>query len=661
MHPPAPEQPRTRTTFARSGLVLVVYHRDGLELVVLEASRAIVVGRTEPSDIRPRSRRLSRRHAQFEWVDGGVWVEDLGSSNGTFVGGERIRERTLVPVGTEVSLGSVIVVPHLLSERWLRAVGLPGHPRFEICFDAEIERAETFGRMFALLMFRARDPRGPHLPGWVPYVAEHLRGVDRLTVFGPDSVLVLLPEMNAEQASSFGRGVVHALTDRTPLTFGVASFPEGGRTQTALTEAVRCSVLRTLPATESGDPLELPLDIEPRAHGSAEDGPVVCDPAVVALYRTIDRVAPSNISVLLVGETGTGKEVLARALHHRSARAEGPLRVVNCGAIPPTLVESTLFGHERGAFTGADRRRVGVFEEAHHGTVFLDEVGELPLPVQVALLRVLETRRIQRVGSSQEIEVDVRVVAATHRDLEAMCDDRTFRWDLLYRLNGITLRIPPLRERPTEIRPLVARFVRESNRVNGRAVRGIAPEVLYLLERYPWPGNVRELRNTVDRAVVVASGEVVTVDDLPERLTRAVDTAHVPTEITTPPEPVPDPGFPGTDLKARVRAFEKALIRNALASAEGNQTRAAQILAMPRRTLVYKLRAYQMDSADVPQGNGSPDLVDAVPFAVRVDRFERESLEEALACTGGDRRAAARLLNIQVRTLEQKLGRARSG
>jgi transcriptional regulator with PAS, ATPase and Fis domain len=262
---------------------------------------------------------------------------------------------------------------------------------------------------------------------------------------------------------------------------------------------------------------------------------------------------------------------------------------VNCGAIPGQLVESTLFGHERGAFTGALQQQRGVFEAADGGTVLLDEIGELPAAAQAALLRVLETKRITRVGATKEIDVDVRVIAATHRDLEAMCDGGQFRRDLLYRLNVMTMTVPPLRARTEEIGSLTARFLDEANLANGRAVRGIDAPSLALLQRYAWPGNVRELRNVIERAVVVADGEVITVQDLPDAI-RAPSAVIAGKPTASPP---PRPSAPAAhDMKSQMQRHEAIVIFEALKQADWNQSEAARALRIPLRTLVHKIKTY---------------------------------------------------------------------
>jgi DNA-binding NtrC family response regulator len=302
------------------------------------------------------------------------------------------------------------------------------------------------------------------------------------------------------------------------------------------------------------------------------------------LYETVDRLATSVIPVLLLGETGSGKEVLARALHERGPRRGKPLACINCGAIPATLIESVLFGHERGAFTGATGQARGLFEEADGGSILLDEVGELSPSAQAALLRVLETKQVRRVGASHDVPVDVRVIAATHRDLEAMTRTGAFRADLLYRLNAMILEIPPLRERPEEINPLVELFIAQANAANGREVRTIDDEARRVLHRYPWPGNLRELRNTIERAVVIAASPEITVADLPRKVRELAGAGRAAE---------PGPEAAGTlDLRAGVQRYEEQAILEALRQAGGNRTEAARRLGVPVRTLSHKIRQH---------------------------------------------------------------------
>ena len=297
-------------------------------------------------------------------------------------------------------------------------------------------------------------------------------------------------------------------------------------------------------------------------------------PAIEAALNVVARAAPSRATVLLRGESGTGKELMARAVHEASPRAAGPFVPVNCAALSKGLIESELFGHEKGSFTGADARRVGRFEQADGGTLFLDELAEIPLDVQVKLLRVLQERNIARVGSGVEIAVDVRLIGATNRDLEAMVAQGAFREDLFYRLNVVAVELPPLRQRKEDIPLLADHFLARYAEENGKAVGEISKEALDLLTRYAYPGNVRELQNMIERAVVMARGAVVTRADLPAEVQQAA------------PAPVAD------TLPAQVEELEKTAIAQALERAGGVQSRAAEILGLTERNLRYKLKKY---------------------------------------------------------------------
>ncbi|MBK9036411.1 MAG: sigma 54-interacting transcriptional regulator [Myxococcales bacterium] len=308
--------------------------------------------------------------------------------------------------------------------------------------------------------------------------------------------------------------------------------------------------------------------------------PIVLDPAMRRLYELAARLARGTISTLIIGETGTGKEVLAEYVHRASPRADGPLIRVNCAAFAEGLFESELFGHERGAFTGAVRDHQGLLEAAAGGTVVLDEVGELPPAFQAKLLRVLEDRRVVRVGATTPIAVDVRFVAATNRDLEAAVADGGFRRDLYFRLAGAVLAVPPLRERPDEIVALAHAFLADAGRRLARPGLGLDDAALPALRRHLWPGNVRELKNVIERAALVADGDRITVAEL--GLTGAGSTA-APAAARAPAD------VPLADALATV---ERDRIVAALAQCQGNQTQAATLLGMPRRTFVKRLDQY---------------------------------------------------------------------
>ncbi|MDY0040430.1 MAG: sigma-54 dependent transcriptional regulator [Desulforhabdus sp.] len=297
------------------------------------------------------------------------------------------------------------------------------------------------------------------------------------------------------------------------------------------------------------------------------------------LINLAGRIAPSSTSVLLQGETGTGKELFAKLIHSLSPKAEGPLIAVNCAAIPEPLLESELFGHEKGAFTGAVQRRIGRFEQADGGTLFLDEIGELTMPVQSKLLRFLQEREFQRLGGNKTLHADVRIISATHQELEAKVSEGSFREDLFYRINVITMKIPPLRERRVDIPLLAEHFIQRFAEQNRKQIEGMSREARDLLIRYDYPGNVRELENIIERAVVICRGSILVAEDFPFRQ---------PTN-----EKATDAQYAKGKLQDAVEALERRLIRIALEEAGQNQTRAAKSLGLSERMLRYKLKKYR--------------------------------------------------------------------
>jgi len=329
-----------------------------------------------------------------------------------------------------------------------------------------------------------------------------------------------------------------------------------------LLQHVRQATGQAADRTDLGPLPELPPDV------------VAVSPQMRALLRDAALVARSETRVLITGESGVGKEVLADLIHAWSPRARGPLIKINCAAIPETLLESELFGHEKGAFTGATRQRIGRFEEASGGTLFLDEIGDMALPLQAKLLRVIQDGRFQRIGSNLDIHSDARILASTNRDLETAVREGRFREDLYYRLNVVELHVPPLRERPEDILPLATHFLRQF--AGGRA--RFAPSVAEILQRYAWPGNVRELRNVMERAALLCRGELVLPEHLPARVLRSVEEQG-------------EPG--GSEESLRLEEVERQKILETLQRCGFNRTETARVLGISRRTLVYKLQRYR--------------------------------------------------------------------
>jgi DNA-binding NtrC family response regulator len=377
----------------------------------------------------------------------------------------------------------------------------------------------------------------------------------------------------------------------------------------------------------SGPRTEPPVPVAPSASspGSAPANPMTDfgmvgrSDSMTTVKEMIRTVAASPSTVLITGESGTGKELVARALHLGSERRHMPFIRVNCAAIPSTLVESELFGHERGAFTGAVSARQGRFELADGGTLFLDEVSEIPLEIQVKLLRAIQESEFERVGGVKTLSVDVRLIAATNRNLEDEIKDKRFREDLYYRLNVVPIHLPPLRERPEDVEPLLDHFLHRSNERLGKEVRGFAADALDALKTYSWPGNIRELENLVERMVLFASGELISVDELPDSFTNDEPDdgeEHEPSEA--------DGGLPrairlpldslGLDLKEAVKAgsrrIEEALIREALAQTDSNVTRSARKLGISRRSLQSKMKELGLREEIAKQGGVSPQSLD---------------------------------------------------
>ncbi len=316
---------------------------------------------------------------------------------------------------------------------------------------------------------------------------------------------------------------------------------------------------------------------------------------MLEVYKTIGRVASRDIPVLIMGESGTGKELVARAIYQHGSRAGGPFLALNCAAIPENLLESELFGHEKGSFTGAAATRIGKFEQCTGGTIFLDEIGDMPPLLQSKILRVLQEGTIERVGSNKTIQTDVRVVAATHRDLESMVAEGKFRSDLYYRLNGVTIHLPPLRERKDDLNALVSHLIQRYRREFQKDIQGISPEALQLLDRYSWPGNIRELQSALRLAVVQATGSILMPEFFPKELTQRPESA-------TAPNNGPDPAALEAFIQERIKACSEDLYQEAVSAMElkllsvvlrhtgGNQSRAAKMLGITRGNLRNKIR-----------------------------------------------------------------------
>jgi two-component system, NtrC family, response regulator AtoC len=522
----------------------------------------LVIGRGAEAEVRIADPSVSRRHAILH-VGPPMLIEDLGSANGISLGGVKVPPggSAAVEVGSVIGFGpGMIIVQRKAPPPRPRRVWSHGH--FELRVEDECSRSERTASSFAIL----RVSTGDH-PGATEAVSGALRPGDVLAQYGPGELEALLLDAPSEEASSVavavGSALAHAGIEARP---SVVCFPRDAHTPEEL--LARASAAAR-PATSAAPPSAARARLLGQSLGEIE--------AVVA------RIARGTINVVLTGETGVGKELVAELVHDLSPRASHPLVKINCASLSEALLASELFGHEKGAFTGADRAKPGVLEIADGGTVFLDEVGELPVDLQPKLLRVIEDKVVTRVGALRGKAIDVRFVAATNRDLEAEVKAGRFRQDLYFRLSGFQLRVPSLRERPGDILEIADAFLQQGARAIGLpGAPKLSAAARDILLGYSWPGNVRELRNVVERAVLLCGeGEI-----RPE---------HLPTEKMQERVTL----FRGDGANASGDALLDALaereadaIRDALAQCGGNQTRAARLLGISRGTLLKRMSTH---------------------------------------------------------------------
>ena len=596
--------PAVNPSKGKHGLLVIV--NGVVSTHTLPESGEVRIGRARENDIQIVDASVSRFHARIV-LDGAAasaTIEDLGSANGTRVRGVNLEPHKPVAIalGEVMDLGSALVMVQqrpIATKEWR----IWAHGYFEGRLEDECARAARSGSSFGLVRIRVTGDSDVVQQ----VLANALRPDDVVGLYGPGDYEVLLVERPEADLNWLISSLENSFDDvGISAQLGAALFPRDGRSSDVL-EARAGSLAR-------GTPPEPP-----------QVGPIVVRSAVMRkLHELLERVAPGDITVLILGDTGVGKEVLAEQVHRRSPRGEKPFLRLNCAALSESLLESELFGHERGAFTGAHQMKAGLLETAQGGTIFLDEIGELPMTMQVKLLRVLEERTVWRVGGLKPRPIDVRFVAATNRDLEQSVVEHKFRQDLYFRLAGVTLHIPPLRERLEEIEPLAREFARQLSKQSRPPV--LSPEVIQLMLGYAWPGNIRERRNAIERAVLLAGEGPILPEHFPvEKMTatvstpisdaplprkaraasppdsRPVSTQHdtLPPGGIRAPEDEPDDDATsalslGERLKRQVQEVERQHIVDALTRCGGNQTRAARELGISRRTLISRLEAYNI-------------------------------------------------------------------
>ena len=570
--------PKARGTEETCLLVLV----DGQVVTVrLPSSGYVVVGRADECDVTIAHPSISRRHAKI-LLGSQMQIEDLDSSNGTLIRGQRLEPSVnqTISVNESFSIGDITLVVQKKAQV-MKARRLWNHDYFEGRLQEECAQATRRGVGFTFMTVSfdesivAADIH--HVFGDV------LRDVDVVGIYSPKEFEIILLDATGDDANLVKwrlLGGMKALGLSARIS--VAEFPKDGRDADKLMAVAR----------NKGE------EVSPKASDV-----IVEDESMRNLHKLARRVAVGSINVLLLGETGVGKQVLAETVHQSSKRAGKSFLQLNCSAFTETLLESELFGHEKGAFTGADQIKVGLLETAHGGTVFLDEIGDMELSLQAKLLRVIENQEVLRVGGLKARPIDVRFIAATNRDLEADVAMGTFRQDLLFRINGVTLEVPPLRERKSELLHLAQSFLDIQARKDARPPLMLSKNAEELLLTYSWPGNIRELRNVMERATLLADGNVIDKEHLPREKMAATFTssyAVVPDPLNlslgakaniSQPVSQPGKGAPRLD-EGESHAEKKAMVLEVLNECGGNNTEAAKVLGVSRRTLGKWLKAY---------------------------------------------------------------------
>jgi DNA-binding NtrC family response regulator/pSer/pThr/pTyr-binding forkhead associated (FHA) protein len=618
-HSPEEEDPsaetshRLRDAGEAQPLFLRLVEGDQVSSFPLPDSGDVVLGRDREADLRVTNPGISRRHVALR-IGSGLAVADVGSANGTKVRGARLEpvKWVGVRVGEVFSIAGVtaVVLPGMPSDR---ANGVLSSSAFNDVIQSALVAFNRKKVPFGVLTFRSSLA-----PRWIDLLANLISKNDTVGLFGETEAGVLIVGRKFEDIEAISASLERDLRDRGAFESARLSIcPRDGRHEADL--------FKVKPATGSVDTARPPGQA---AHRGAK---------MAAVYDLVESVAATPTSILILGETGVGKEVLAHEIHKLSDRAQGPFVGMNCAALPENLLESELFGYEKGAFTGAVSSKVGLLETAAGGTVFLDEIGEMPLPTQAKMLRVLQERTVMPVGGLKPRAINVRILSATNRSPRAEIDAGRFRADLYYRLNGLTITIPPLRERLDELPGLVELFAATAAPSLRKRCPLIAPEVMKRFAEYGWPGNIRELRSIVERAVLLCRTGVVTLENLPEEMRGPAPESHeTPIDATSrlpslagdPPSSrsgtlvtasrlraaaVMPPAFHGdaeqtmevsiqeprtlvggVTLKDEIEDIERERIQKALFEHGGNQTRAAAALGITRRMLIGRMERYNL-------------------------------------------------------------------
>jgi len=570
----------TSTETSHNQPYLLIITREHARRQALEGIETVVLGRGDDAGIRVEDSSVSREHAQLDVSGSRMMVRDLGSHNGTHLNGERIEKATRVVSGDVITLGEATVVVRTAGRAGAR-LPVQAVEELTLRLNAEVSRAMRYERPLSVVALSLSDEVNDHT--FTALMQGCVSVIDIVGRLGDGTIVAVLPEVSRDAAASTANLMLQSILPADAnARAGVAAFPRDGGDGQSLVEAARAAVPNQRDRENSGVGLAGSMAQEFQLHGRLA---VVAEPSMLRIYDLLRRLAGADLPVLVNGETGVGKELAARALHGWSARAKGPFIAVNCAALPETLAESELFGHRRGAFTGAVADKTGYVEAASGGTLFLDEVGELSPAIQAKLLRALDSGEVTRVGDTSPVKVDVRIVAATNRDLQLEIREGRFREDLYYRLCAATVVVPPLRDRPRDVLPLANSLLTSICAEAKRPTMSLSDAALRALLQYSFPGNVRELANAVRYAVATADEDTIQPWHLPG-LTVADQTADASMGD--------GPGKQFRDIADEVEALEKRRMQEALEVAGGVQSHAAELIGMPRRTFTTKMRKYKL-------------------------------------------------------------------
>jgi len=601
---PSTGDPWASTSRTEPGSYLLCIEGERAVTVPLPVSGELSIGRSIECGVRISDELVSRAHARLFVVPDGIRLEDCGSRHGTLLNGQKLTAPRLLASGDVIGVGAAVLIVHRTTRASSGRAMLDAPSLLRRC-EEELERSLRYRRELSLVVVRSERPFVR--PRVASVLTERLRLIDIAAFFGEQELAVLLPENRVDEAADLARALVELWPDATA---GVATSPADGVDVDTLFSCARMAAM-----SAAAGKVACAADA---VHVVELDGRevVLADPAMVGIYELIKRLARSTLPILILGETGVGKELAAAAVHRFSPRAQGPFVSINCASIPEQLAESELFGYERGAFTGAATAKPGQLELAHRGTVFLDEVGELPLAVQAKLLRVIETQEVQRIGDLKPRAVELRIVAATNRDLSAEIAAGRFRQDLFFRLAAAQVVIPPLRDRPRDLAVLVQSLFAAACARLSRPPLSLTIAATQALFLHRWPGNVRELKNTLDYAAAAAPEGTVEIDlwHLPPPLSRpqraasrvadppgdaaevAADAPGADPAAPRVPDATPDGGF--RPIEDELRELERGRMVAALAATGGIQNKAADLIAMPLRTFVTKLKRYAIGTEE---------------------------------------------------------------